>query len=96
MAGDLVQFNYGQIEQMEGELQKGAQRLQETRQHLAQIAASFHQGNFEGLAGEAFATGLAQALSKGVDNLAQYYIHMANGLRQAAAEMVQQDAKGKF
>jgi len=96
MAGDVVQFNYGAIEQMEGELQRGAQRLQETRQHLAQIAASFHQGNFEGLAGEAFATGLAQALSKGVDNLAHYYLQMADGLRKAAAEMVQQDAKGKF
>ena len=96
MAGDLVQFNYGQIEQMEGELQRGAQRLQETRQHLAQIAASFHQGTFEGLAGEAFATGLAQALSKGVDNLAHFYLQMADGLRKAAAEMVQQDAKGKF
>lgn len=91
-----LQFNYAELSQMAGELQKGAQRLQETKNNLAKIAHSFHQGSFEGKAGEAFATGLAQDLSRSIDNLSQKYMEMAQDIQAAAQEMQDMDAKAKF
>jgi WXG100 family type VII secretion target len=91
-----LQFNYGELDAMAAALQKGAQRLQETKSNLAKIANSFHQGSFEGKAGEALATGLAQDLSRSVENLSQFYLQMAEHIRQAAQEMQDMDAKAKF
>ncbi len=91
-----LQFNYGELDAMAAELQKGAARLEETKNNIAKIAYSFHQGSFEGKAGEALATGLAQDLSRSIDNLAQFYRQMAEHIQQAAAEMQDMDAKAKF
>jgi WXG100 family type VII secretion target len=91
-----LQFNYAELDSMAAELQQGAQRLEDTKNDIAKIAHSFHQGSFEGKAGEAFATGLAQDLSRGIDNLAQFYQQMAEHIRQAAQEMMDMDAKAKF
>ncbi len=91
-----LQFNYGELDAMAAELQKGAARLEETKNNIAKIAHSFHQGSFEGKAGEALATGLAQDLSRSIDNLAQFYRQMAEHIQQAAQEMQDMDAKAKF
>ncbi len=91
-----LQFNYGDLQAMEASLQQGATRLEETKNTLAKIAHSFHQGTFEGKAGEALAQGLAQDLSRSIDNLAQFYRQMAEHIAQAAQEMQDMDAKAKF
>ncbi len=91
-----LQFNYGELEAMSSELQKGAVKLDETKQNLAKIAQSFHQGGFEGKAGEALATGIAQDLTRSIDNLAQFYRQMSEHILQAAHEMQDMDGKAKF
>jgi WXG100 family type VII secretion target len=91
-----LQFNYGELDAMAAQLQQGAQRLEETKNNIAKIAHSFHQGSFEGKAGEALANGLAQDLSRSIDNLAQFYLQMSEHIRQAAQEMQDMDAKAKF
>ena len=91
-----LQFNYGELDAMAAQLQQGAQRLEETKNNIAKIAHSFHQGTFEGKAGEALAAGLAQDLSRSIDNLAQFYLQMSENIRQAAQEMQDMDAKAKF
>jgi uncharacterized protein YukE len=91
-----LQFDYGELDAMAAELQKGSQRLQETKSNIAKIAHSFTQGTLEGKAGEALAAGLAQDLSRSIDNLAQFYLQMAQHIQQAAQEMQDMDAKAKF
>jgi WXG100 family type VII secretion target len=91
-----LQFNYQELDAMATELQQGAQRLEDTKNNIARIAHSFNQGSFEGKAGEALAAGLAQDLSRGIDNLSQFYLQMAEHIRQAAQEMMDMDRKARF
>ncbi len=98
MAGDLVKYEYAQLEQMSSELQKGAQRLEQTKSVVAKAANAMQQGAFLGQAGEHLASALAGQFSKSIDNLAHFYTDMARGIQQAANDMKQadQNAASKF
>ena len=93
MAGDTVKYEYQSLETMASEIQKGAQRLEQTKQMVAQAAQAMHNGAFLGQAGEALASGLAQQFSKSIGNLENKYMEMAKDIQAAAIDMRQSDSQ---
>lgn len=93
MAGDTVKYEYQSLETMASEIQKGAQRLEQTKQMVAQAAQAMHNGAFLGQAGEALASGLAQQFSKSIGNLENKYMEMAKDIQAAANDMRQSDSQ---
>lgn len=87
MSGVDINFDYAKLEEMAGNLDKGAKQLEQTKQQIHRAAHGFNQGSFEGMAGQALADGLANQLGPALDRLIQKYGEMAKDIREAASEM---------
>ncbi len=96
MPDDLVKYDYAQLEAMAAELQKGAQRLEETKDRLVKAVQIMQQGAFQGQAGEYLANALVNDLVRSIEILEQYYRQMAEHIQQAAQDMLEAEAKAKF
>lgn len=95
---DKIRVNYPALEEMAQHCIKVAQKLAETQQLAAKIAAGMVDGALVGDTGEAFAAALNGPFSQSVNRMQEKFMEVSQDIRSAMASMRQADtsAGGNF
>lgn len=88
---DQIRVNYQALEDMARHCDRLAQRLGETQQTAAKIAAQMVDGALVGDTGEQFAAALNGPFSQSVNRMQEKFVEIAGDIRGAIADMKSAD-----